>query len=145
MVFVCNFFVIIIVLKLDYILLSSICSVTQSCLTLCDPIDCSLPGSSVHGILQARILEWAAIFPLQGIFPTQGLNLHLLHLLHWQADSLPRVPPGKGFLERPTNHCSDFGFLVSPTPVRGPNRGPGNQVSHSWAVVETTFTKKSQH
>ena len=33
----------------------------QSCLTLCDPIDCSLPGSSVHGILQARILEWVAV------------------------------------------------------------------------------------
>ena len=33
----------------------------QSCLTLCDPIDCSLPGSSVPGILQARILEWAVI------------------------------------------------------------------------------------
>ena len=36
--------------------------VTQSCLTLCDPMDYSLPGSSVHGILQARILEWVA-FP----------------------------------------------------------------------------------
>ena len=35
--------------------------VTQSCLTLCDPVDCSPPGSSVHGILQARILEWGAI------------------------------------------------------------------------------------
>ena len=35
--------------------------VAQSCLTLCDPVDCSLPGSSVHGILQARILEWVAI------------------------------------------------------------------------------------
>ena len=35
--------------------------VTQSCLTLCDPMDCSLPGSSVHGILQARVLEWVAI------------------------------------------------------------------------------------
>ena len=35
--------------------------VAQSCLTLCDPMDCSLPGSSLHGILQARILEWAAI------------------------------------------------------------------------------------
>jgi len=33
----------------------------QSCLTLCNPMDCNLPGSSVHGILQARILEWAAI------------------------------------------------------------------------------------
>ena len=35
--------------------------VAQSCLTLCDPVDCSLPGSSVDGILQARILEWVAI------------------------------------------------------------------------------------
>ena len=35
--------------------------VTQSCSTLCDPVDCSPPGSSVHGILQARILEWVAI------------------------------------------------------------------------------------
>jgi len=35
--------------------------VAQSCPTLCKPVDCSLPGSSVHGILQARILEWIAI------------------------------------------------------------------------------------
>ena len=35
--------------------------VTQSCPTLCDPMDCSLLGSSVHGILQARILEWVAM------------------------------------------------------------------------------------
>ena len=34
--------------------------VAQLCPTLCDPMDCSLPGSSVHGILQARILEWVA-------------------------------------------------------------------------------------
>ena len=38
--------------------------VTQSCQTLCDPMDCSLPGFSVHGIFQARVLEWGAIaFP----------------------------------------------------------------------------------
>ena len=36
-------------------------SVTQPCLALCDPMDCSLPGSSVHGILQARILQWVAM------------------------------------------------------------------------------------
>ena len=40
--------------------------VTQSCLTLCNPMDCSLPVSSVHGILQARILEWVAIFFSRG-------------------------------------------------------------------------------
>ena len=37
------------------------CLCAQSCPSLCDPVDCSLPGSSVHGILQARILEWVAI------------------------------------------------------------------------------------
>ena len=53
----------------------------SSVLTLCDPLDCSPPGSSVHGILQARILEWIAMEDpplLQGVFPTQGLNSHLL-------------------------------------------------------------------
>ena len=45
--------------------------------TLCDPMDCSPPGSSGHGISQARILVWGCHFLLQGIFPTQGLNLHL--------------------------------------------------------------------
>ena len=53
--------------------------VTQSCPTLCDPTDCSLPGSSVHGILQARILKWVVIPFLQGIFPTQGSNSSLPH------------------------------------------------------------------
>ena len=48
--------------------------VAQSCLTLCDPMDCT-----VHGILQARILEWAAFPFSRGIFPTQGLNPGLLH------------------------------------------------------------------
>ena len=42
-------------------------------------MDCSLPGSSVHGILQTRVLEWDAL-PSQRIFPTQGLNLCLLYL-----------------------------------------------------------------
>ena len=51
--------------------------VTQLCLTLCNPMDCNSLGSSVHGILQARILEWVTI--LQGIFPTQGSNLGLPH------------------------------------------------------------------
>ena len=66
-------------------------SVTKLCLTLCDPMGCSLPGSSIHGVSQARILEWVAIFLLHGIFSSQGSNLHLLH---WQAESLPE-PPGQ--------------------------------------------------
>ena len=47
--------------------------VAQSCLTLCDPMDCSLPGSSVHGILQARIMEWAA-FPPPRDLPDSGIK-----------------------------------------------------------------------
>ena len=38
----------------------------QSCPTLCDPMDCSLPGSSIHGIFQERVLEWVAIFFSRG-------------------------------------------------------------------------------
>ena len=64
------------------------CVRAQSCLTLCDSTDCGPPGSSVRGISQARILEWVAIFSSRGIFPTQGSNPHLLHLLHWHMDSL---------------------------------------------------------
>ena len=63
-----------------------VCAHTQGCLIFFSPMDCSLSGSSVHGISQARILEQVAICTL-GIFPTQGLNPCLLHLLHWQADS----------------------------------------------------------
>ena len=48
--------------------------------------------------LQARILEWGCHVLLHGIFLTQGLNLHLLHLLHWQAVSLPLAPLGKPVL-----------------------------------------------
>ena len=58
-------------------------------LVVSGPTDCSPPGSSVHGILQARTPEWVpASFPSPGISLTQDLNLRLLYLLHWQADSL---------------------------------------------------------
>ena len=57
-------------------------------------MDCSLPGSSVHGIIPARILEQGAVFYFRGPSPP-GPNLCLLNLLHWQVDSLPLVPCGK--------------------------------------------------
>ena len=66
--------------------------VAHLCPTLKDPMDLGLPGSSVHGILQARILD--CHFPLQGIFLTQGSNLHLLHwqkILHHCATFSPRA------------------------------------------------------
>ena len=61
--------------------------VTQSCPTLCDPVDCSLPGSSVHGILQARILERVAISFSRGSFQPGSPAL--------QADALSSKPPEK--------------------------------------------------
>ena len=71
----------------------------QSCSTLCDPMDFSLPGSSVHGIPQARILKWVAM-PSSRVssgYPgsMQWLDLHLLCLLHWQVGASLLVPPGK--------------------------------------------------
>ena len=86
------------VLRVKGAVLSVCVLVTQSCPTLCDPMDWSPSGFSVHGILQAGILEWVAISFPQGIFPTQGSNPHLLCLLHWQACSLPLVPPGRCYL-----------------------------------------------
>ena len=65
-----------------------LCSDAQSYLTLCDPMDCSLPGSSVHGILQARILEWVAIPFSRGYSGNQGTKLHL--------SLSPKSPPSAG-------------------------------------------------
>ena len=69
---------------------------TRSCPTLCSPRDCSPPGSSVHGILQARILGWGAISSSRGIFPTQGSNPGLPHcrwiLYHLNHQGSPPKP-----------------------------------------------------
>ena len=63
----------------------------QSYLTLGNPVDCSLSGSSIHGILQARILEWVTI-PFSRDLPDPGIELRSPVL---QADSLVSEPPGK--------------------------------------------------
>ena len=66
--------------------------IAQSCPTLCDPVDCSLPGSSDHGILQARILGWVAISfsrdlhnpRIKLVSHSQYLDIFVLSLLHLQ-------------------------------------------------------------
>ena len=63
----------------------------QSCPTLCNPMDCNPPGSSVHGILQIRILEWVAM--VSAVDPTNSWIESRSTAL--QADSLPSEPPGK--------------------------------------------------
>ena len=67
------------------------CARAQSCPTLRDPMDCSPPAISVHGVLQARILEWVAIpFSRESSYPGVGGGSPTL-----QADSLPSESPGK--------------------------------------------------
>ena len=66
------------------------CFVAHLCTTVCDPMVCSLPASSVPGTSQAEMLEC----------PTQGSNQRLLGLLHCQEDSLPLVPLGSPKLEK---------------------------------------------
>ena len=94
-----------------------LCLITQSCPILCNPTDCSLPGSSVHGILQARILEWVA-FPFSrgssqynpGIKPRSPTL---------RVDSLPCEPPRK---PRNTGMGSLF-LLQGNFPTQESNRG----------------------
>ena len=94
--------------------------VTQSCLTLCDPMDCGLSVSSVHGILQARILKWVATSGdlkcsfLQWIFPTQRLNPGLPHhrwiLYHLSHQGSPK---SKGNQKQKHEYaCSDKTLLT---------------------------------
>ena len=68
------------------------CCLALNCVPLfCDPKYCSLPGSSVHGVFKARILEWAAISS-SGDLPNPGIKPRSPAL---QADTLPSEPPGK--------------------------------------------------
>ena len=89
------------------ILLCTHVKLLQSCSALCDSMDHNLPGASVHGILQARILNWVAISSSQGIpgILTQGSNMHLLCLLYWLVGSLPLVSPGNSIW---TSNCSSI-------------------------------------
>ena len=78
------------------------CSVPQSCPTLCEPMDYGLPGFSVPGESASKNTEVGCLDLLQGIFPTQGLNTSLLPL-HWQTGSLTIAPR-----EKPNSHPSGY-------------------------------------
>ena len=80
----------------------------QWCPTLCDPMDHSPPGSSVHGIHSpGKDTGVGCHALLQGMFPPQGSNPYLLHLLHWQAGSFQLAPPRKPM------ELSGFSFIKS--------------------------------
>ena len=78
----------------------------------CDPMDCSLPGSSVHGDFPGKNTGVGCHALLQGILLTQGWNPHLLPLLHWQEGSLPLAPPRK------PKTCIQFSSVQSLSRVR---------------------------
>ena len=76
----------------------------KSCLTLCDPMDCSLSGSDVHEIFQARVLLSGLPFPSPGDLPNPGIEPTYPA---FQADSLLSEPPGK-----PNNQNNNFTLLL---------------------------------
>ena len=78
----------------------------QSWPTLCDPMDCSPPGSSAHGDSPGKNTGVGCRAPLQGIFPSQGSNPHLLCLLCWWVGSLPLAPHGKPCLRASSSNWS---------------------------------------
>ena len=91
---------------------------------LCDSMDCSLPGSSVHGILQAKILEWAVISSI-GDLPDRGLKPASLCLLNCQEVSFPlaylRSPPGVQVVKNPPANAQEetrVQSLIRKTPWR---------------------------
>ena len=103
-----------------------VCLVPQSCLTLHFPRDCSPPGSSVHGIfhpMDTGQLKWVAIFSSRGIFPTQGLNPHLLCLLLCRRILYPLNH--RGSLQK-SNYTPIRRRQWHPTPVLLPGK------SHGW-------------
>ena len=84
--------------------MSCVCAkLLQLCLTLCNPLDPSPSGSTIYGILQARILEWVAIPSSKGSSRPRDLNLQLLRLLHWQAGFFTTSTSWEA-LSLPTNH-----------------------------------------
>ena len=85
--------------------------VAQSCLTLSDPMDCSLPGSSIHGIFQARVLEWGAIYCSYYISYTISSSSYMckgFDLLHMQSDLFLRTGIWVWFYLNFKKHCSYF-------------------------------------
>ena len=94
----------------------------QSHSTLCNSVDCSLLDSSVHEILQARILEWVAMPSSKGSSQPRDRNhIHLLCLLHWQVGSLPLAPSRKPPCTL-RYRCSEFRSYVRSTRKQNPGR-----------------------
>ena len=116
--------------------------VTQSCPTLCDRMACSLPGSSIHGIFQARILEWLP-FPSPGDLPHLGIEAGSPTL---QADALPSEPPGKPTWRPPSLEAKNVAMAAPGLPwgKSYPILVPSAQnLSITWYVLPTSHFPQS--
>ena len=104
----------------------------QLCPALCDPMDYSRPGSSVHGIHQARILEWVAVPSSRGSSQPRDRTC-ISCLLHWQMGSSPLAPPGKPCGRLSGNHVKTFQYSCLVNPMdRGAWRVTVHRVKNSW-------------
>ena len=100
----------------------------QSCLTLCDPMHRSPPGSFVHGILQARTLEWVARpSSRESSQPRDWTDVSYLSLLHWKAGSW--VPPCSSDGKESACNVGDLGLI--PESGRSPRERNGNPLQYS--------------
>ena len=124
-----------------------VCVCAQPCPTLCDPTDCSPPGSSVHGIFQARKMEWVVISSSRR-FSWPRDRMWVSCVLHWEVDSLPLslLRPLidytmyiKGLLRAMALHSSTLAWKVPWTeePVGLQSMG---SLGHDWATSLSLFT-----
>ena len=136
-----------------------VCWVTQSCPTLCDPMDCRPPGTSVHADSPGKSTGAGCHALLQGIFPTQGLNPGLLNswwiLYHLSHQQSPRIlewaafPFSRGSSQSRNQtgvSCTAGGFFyqLQPTPVFLPGKpcGQRSMVGYSpWGHKESDMTE----
>ena len=101
----------------------------QSCLTLCNPMDYSPPGSSVHGILQVRILDKVAMPSSRGSSQPKDQTQVSVHLLHWQASSVPLAEGFPGGSNGKECNVGDLGSILGLG--RSPGGGHGNPLQYS--------------
>ena len=116
--------------------------VAQSCLTLRDPMDCSPPGSSVHGIFQARVLEWGAIAFSDLLFLGERKKNCLIILLSqhcWRRDRLPTPVflgfPGGSAVKESVCNVGDLGSI----PGLGRSPGEGNSYQLQYSGLENSM------
>ena len=137
---------------------ANVVSVAQSCPTLGDPMDCSLPGSSVHGILQAKILEWTAM-PSSGDLPDPGMEPRSPVLTAASPSSRGSSPPRDGtpvslgagrfsllqgiFLTQGLNSGLPQCWQIRPPPGDLPDTG-WTQVSHVASRFFTSWAPREQ-